>query len=305
MRARLLFAWAPIPAVAIGIIVMRASGAPVSRWGLQLFALLAGLVLYASIARTPLDRSVRRAPLLGALGLAVIAATLAAPGLLGVHRWLAAGPLRLNASALASPLVLVALCVLASRGRSATAALLAAATQLVHLVQPDAGQATAFGVAGACALAMSDDLPAWRWLNASALVASALLSWTRVDPLPAVADVEHILELALGLAAPVAMLGVLALATIPAILARATWRRRGTPLARVVGSSLTAYVACAMLVPAVGNFPVPALGFGASPILGIYLALGLAAAHGLGAPRPSAILAHPSQGDTSTWSTGR
>jgi hypothetical protein len=182
------------------------------------------------------------------LGVALTAATLLAPGLEGVHRWL--GPLQM--SPLAAPWVLSAL----TQGRP-SAVPLALVLQAVHVAQPDAGQATAFGIAAMVAAA--------RRRVALPLAAMAALAWMRPDPLAPVPHVELILGLAwavVGVGAPLAL----------ALLVAA-------PLGRLdrTGVAMALYLGAAVAVTGIGAFPVPVLGFGAAHVVGAWTALGLIA----------------------------
>jgi len=87
-----------------------------------------------------------------------VGGTLLADGIEGVRRWYELGPVRLHPSALVCPALLVA-AARRLRERPGSVHALLLSVQLVHALQPDAGQATAFGL-GALAVVAGTPLPA-------------------------------------------------------------------------------------------------------------------------------------------------
>jgi len=236
---------APLPAIAVGAALAARHGVGPAAFLPNLAAAAAGAALaWAAGRREALPGWV---PWLATLG---IAATLLAPGLDGVHRWLPLGPLRLAASAALAPWLLAA--VAGAPGPGALAAL--AVAQAVHLAQPDAAQATALAV-GALPLLLGRRTASGA-AAAALLTGSAAVAWQPADSLQPVAHVEGILELAWRSGPPWFALaaGALALAFLPL---------RRSPAA-------AAYLAAAVACTFGGAFPVPLLGAGAGPVLGWY-----------------------------------
>jgi cell division protein FtsW (lipid II flippase) len=276
-----------------GVAVMIAAGAPRGRWALHLTSGALGLIAYVAVraACRSRDRAASgtgRIPV-GAIVLSAafagLAATLAAAGLEGVHRWIRLGPVLLHPSALFCPLVLVlAWHRLASHPRSTLLLLLA--IQAVHIAQPDAGQATAFGAAAAVlVLGRRALLGAATAALATALAAASVaIAWTRPDPLAPAPFVEDIVSRAFGLGA---LWGVLALASLillggAPLLGCAAGE--GLSPALSARTALVVYLAGSLGVVLAGEFPVPLLGFGSSPVIGAFLGLALLASCGGAAP---------------------
>jgi hypothetical protein len=250
----------------IGLAVMVSSGAPLARWGVQLAAGVLGLAAYGGLTAVR-----RRVPGVG-VGVALLTfvamtSTLVAPGILGVQRWLELGPLRVHPSAFLTPLVLVL-----GAGRVIRKPVMVHASllglQAVHFLQPDAGQAIALA-SGAIAFLLMERQQRQRTLLALAYVISAAATWARFDPLPPAAFVEDIVARSFALAPAwgVAAVASLLLLVVSPLLAAQT--RHSQPAAL----GLSAYLAASILVVSVGEYPVPLLGFGASPTLGAFLAL--------------------------------
>ena len=256
---------APLPAIAVGVGVMRASGVPVAVWGQNVAAFVLGLVLCFAMARA-------RAPggtegklyAGGGLALAFVAATLLDPGTEGVHRWVKLGPVRLHAGAVVFPLLLVVVADLERAGKRGAATLLAMGGVLVAFVQPDAAQCTAFA-AGVIIVVLASERR--RWSRAVALAVLAGASWFRADTLLEVPHVEGIVGLATGLGAGWAVAATASLLLLPApFLAART---------DIASRALGAYVATTLVAAVLGSFPFPVLGYGAAPIIGYLTACGL------------------------------
>ncbi|HEV2736076.1 MAG TPA: hypothetical protein VGV85_14610 [Longimicrobiaceae bacterium] len=270
-RATLLFLLAPVPALLLGVLVMRASGVPAALWGQNAAAWAAGALLCLGLRRTrtspPRERWADAAVVLAG---AALIATLVAPGMQGVHRWLKLGPVRLHAAAVLLPLLLAALPALARVRGWWASALVAAGVALALFLQPDAAQATAFA-AGAAVLLLpgaGGRLPRLAGLLPLPLLAG--LAWGRRDPLAPVPHVEEILGLAAGLGAGWGVAAAASLALLPAPFLVA-----GRGAASRAGLALGTYVAVTCLAPLAGSFPVPVMGYGVSPILGYLLGAGV------------------------------
>ncbi len=261
----------PLPALAMGILVMRASGVPAMAWGQNLAACVIGVVLCFALSR---PRSSRRGEagllIAGVVALGCLAATWLDPGVQDVHRWLTLGPVRLHAGALVLPVVLATLAGLERAGRRHVSTLLSIATALLLVLQPDAAQATAF-VAGAVVLLLPRNrAEGHAWIRLVPLLALAGLSWLRRDPLAPVPHVEGIVGLAIELGTGWGAAAVASLLLLPVPFFAARGRDDGR-----AGLAIGAYVVVTILAPAFAHFPVPMLGQGASPIIGYFAAIGL------------------------------
>lgn len=271
---------ASLAAVAGGVGVMAAGGMVTTTWALNLAAWAVGAVLAVALARLPAlpaTAPVWTAPLLLGLTLAV------APQIDGVQRWLAVGPLTLNAALLALPAAAVALALARDRVLAWAAAV---CTGLVLALQPDASQATAWAFAVAVVALIGSRSRAA--LAAAILTAiSAGVAWSLPDPLEPVIHVERIVPWGLALAPHWVAVGVAGSIAVIAVLVVTARRRDGVGLA---AASLGAWTAAAMLAPAMGAFPQPLVGAGAAPVLGLWLAVGLlAGALRRGALEPKAV----------------
>ncbi len=247
-----------LPAVALGVLAMIYGGVSPALWGQQiaawgLFALLAWPLRRAAIKLSPTLWTI--------LFLVPLGATLLGEEVGGVRRWLDLGVINVNAAML----VLPALLAMLHRAKYPFPALLAAAAVLCF--QPDLSQLAAFSTAALPIL--------WNhrkerlFVGASALALAVLVIRCLLAPM-AVEPVEYcegILTM-LGHLSPLLMAaGVAALAVIPAFFGHRFLRFK-----QPQQLSLAVYYAVSMLFVLSGDYPVPFMGFGLSPIAGYWLA---------------------------------
>lgn len=253
---------APAPALTIGVLVMRGGELPPATWLLNVAAAIGGiLVTWGALAwgrTTPTAVSPRWALV---VGVAVLATTLAGPGVEGVHRWMPGGPIRLHAGALVLPSMLVAL----ERAPWVTSAIAACTMLVLVSLQPDAAQAVSFAAGWAIVVGFRREKGAGPVILVSVLVGLAGLLGP--DPLGPVAHVEGIVGMAAAQGPLLAGAALLSLVLLPISLA--------TFLPRPVGGALALYTTGTLIAAWLGHHPVPILGYGVSPILGYYGAVAL------------------------------
>lgn len=257
-----------VPPVLLGTLVMMMDQAPMHRWAVHLIALVLAISLHFLLVRLP-PRLNSFGLILPSVCLFLMAMTLTAQGLEGVRRWVSVGPLLVHLSSLLSPLLLVA-CAMVARSYPTYSVLLLLSAQAVHMLQPDAGQATAFGIA-----ALFAPLSARPTISASVklvLLVSVCGAWFLPDPLGPMPFVEDILHRAFSigiLAGSSAILGLLLYAVSP--LCASTSEARGGRLRQMLAS----YFALTAVVTTLGEFPVPLIGYGPSPLIGAFLGIAM------------------------------
>ena len=253
-------------AVVVGCWSAGNSGAAIRPLVLNGLAWVLGAGLAVGVAR--LGR--RWTLLLLGLPFVLLILSLFSAGIGDVHRWIAIGPVQLNAAELVLPIALTACAGLdrASAARLVFPVLVAAVTAL----QPDASQTAAAVAAGVAMLLTSTRPVLERCLAALACAAAVVASLLRPAPLAPVAAVEGIVLLTARLSPVLACLGVAGVAGgvgAPLMVMKADSR----PV-RDGALALTAYAAVAALAPIAGAFPVPLMGIAVSPIIGAWLGLG-------------------------------
>lgn len=272
----ILLSFAPLPALVVGVLVMRRNGVSVNIWGQQL---VAGLIL--TIACVVI--SVRRWPTTGrrsqawtiipaAAALVILAFTLLHSGVDGVRRWVSLGPVQLHSGFVALP-VLIILAGLVARKESSRAPWIPMAIMIgaaVLAVQPDASQAIAFAAAVAVVLLQSRRPSRIDRIAAAVCVGASVLALSRPDPLQAVPHVEGIVSLAASSGAAWLAAAIVALMLLPLPFVVESVKHRG----HYEGLGLAAYFVTVCIASFVAPFPVPILGYGLSAMLGYFVALG-------------------------------
>ncbi|MEZ5744471.1 MAG: hypothetical protein R3D89_12310 [Sphingomonadaceae bacterium] len=242
-----------------GIAGLAALGAPTS----YLITNLAALVLagvWVALGRAPASLKAQRILTVALLAL-LFAPLLTGPEQQGIARWLPLGPFTLHAGMLAFP----SLAVLAARDPDYAAPILLTAL-LAAFLQPDA--ATGFAVVFA-AVGLHDVSKDWKFgLVAIVGFVAAILMALR-GLLPAVPFVERVLIYAARDSFSVALGMALALAIgFTLLIFRA-------PLPRAERYALAGALFGFIVMALISHYPTPLVGYGAAPILGFGLALGL------------------------------
>jgi hypothetical protein len=263
-----------LPAWLVGVLVMLRLGAPTTMPVMNAAAVVLGMLVVVLAGPSLGQQLHAHAGRLGVVIVLLLALPFSFEPLSGVHRWITVGPVRLHSSSIVAPLALLCLVGLLRSQRFVAAVLLLASIELVHIGQPDAGQATAIS-AGAIVAMLRARLPPHRLLLGVAIATGgALMAWSRPDPLEPVALVEDMLWQAFALGLPFGIAGVVGLAALPAA-ALLQLRTRPSRCWTDASFVLAAYFAATVLVTFIGHFPTPVLGHGASPIIGAILGLAL------------------------------
>jgi cell division protein FtsW (lipid II flippase) len=264
----------PLPALIIGIVAMRRLGVSTQAWAVNLAATALGLLVWFIGRRLPPPAGRASRAFLAAGGIAAILLPFASKGILGVYRWVSVAGLRLHASSIVAPLIVLGVAAAAAHGIGGALAI-STASAIILAVQPDAAQTTSLAAACAIVLIHTPAKQMHKVLAVALLLAVSAASFIRHDPLPPVAHVEKIVGVVASRGAGWAAMATVALLLLPAPFF-AAWYRHRQPAALALG----VYIAATLLAPAWGTFPVPVMGSGASPILGYFIAL----AAGVGRP---------------------
>lgn len=230
----------------------------------------AGLVMVAVALIAPVTGKFLRtaAPvLLG--GAAFLVATLVfGPAVEGVRRWLPIGPVQLHVGMIVLPAMFVALVA----ARAGTMLVATTVLAVILWLQPDAGSASGL-VGGTAGLALARRGSMASWLGLGIAIAGLAATLARPDPLEPVAFVET----ALGDAwRAVPLLGAIMALSLAAAILFAPWlveyqSASRSPASWAVSGAFAGFAASSLIL----DHPQPLVGYGASPILGMALALWL------------------------------
>lgn len=263
---------APLPALVVGTLTIVHLGEGVDHVIQQAAMAATGSVLVCLFGRRVVrSRATRADVAVAAVALGAIASTLVLGGREGVHRWIPLVRFELNASLLLSPLILAVAWRRAIHGFTLCAAVLLIGLQVVHVLQPDAAQASAVAaVAVVAAITLRSSVP-MAGIVAGVTVVMAGWSWFRDDPLRGVATVEDIVQAAASWSP---MVGAVAVGAVVCLVVPFLVDARSLrdPFDRGIALAFGTYLVALVIASQIGEFPVPVLGYGASTVLGYYAA---------------------------------
>ncbi|MBO6769262.1 MAG: hypothetical protein JJ901_13305 [Erythrobacter sp.] len=250
-----------IPVLA-GIAYLWMMAAPLAYWAINAAALglAAALVLTVPALQTAKARRILAVVLIALLFVPL----LFGPHVNGIARWLPLGPFALHAGALFLPSIVV----LAARDEDFAPPILLAAL-LAASLQPDAATGLAVMLA---AVGLYNARGDWRLVPVAGIAFFASLVAGLRGELPAQPFVERVL-VSLAFDQPLGALG-LALALLASFFLMA----HGIRAEKAVRHSLAGCLFGFSLAAVVSNYPSILIGYGAAPILGFGLAIGLAVA---------------------------
>ncbi|WGM39783.1 hypothetical protein [Caulobacter sp. NIBR1757] len=265
-----VFGLVSLASILAGVAICSASGVPLTLGLRNIAAWAIGAVIAAIIAFTA--RRTALPVFLWLLPVGLLASFLS-PGLEGVHRWLAFGPVQANVAMLLGPAAVVAFAARMDFWPTGSWLALLAALALT-VAQPDASQASALAAVAVLAAWSFHARPRSRLILVALAIGAAVWAWQRPDPLAPVPEVEGVIGLAF---AQSVSMGALAL-SLMILTAVAPTLAATTSAARLPALSLGLFLLAWAAAPFLGAFPVPFLGIGPSPIVGAWLGVGLLAA---------------------------
>lgn len=258
---RLVYLITPLPAIALGAAIMRRDAPHLAVEHLAestaLYAFLLSWIVVGGYAQL---RQFYAA--FSAVGILFLLGTFRDPGIENVHRWIQCGSFQLNVGEAFLPAFVV---VLSSMSKAQK--MVSFFVFVILYAQPDAGRFTALAAANWIIFSFKrPPLIARRWFLAFLFL--TCLSWTRCDPLGRVSYVEDITNLAFARSWLYGMGSILSLLLLPLPFVMDYRVNR-----RVESLALAAYFMASIIVPFIGNFPVPVLGYGASGLIGYFVGL--------------------------------
>ena len=136
-------------------------------------------------------------------------------------------------------------------------------------LQPDASQTTAFIIPMAIILFSNANNKYFRYSVLGVFSLIVILTWIHLDNLPPVAYVEGIIKMVYKMGVVVFTLGIISLIILPLPLILFPPRN-----SKLLSTCLGIYYIIVLISTLLGNFPVPLMGYGISPILGYFISIG-------------------------------
>lgn len=189
-------------------------------------------------------------------------------GIGGVHRWVSIGPVRLYISSILLPILIIQLWKLISSKKEIPAIAIAIIVSVLLFLQPDASQLTAFVISMVIIILSKYNSSILKYIVTIILITLVILSWIFLDKLPAVSYVEDIVLLVSDMGLLWYILGIASLVILPLPFILLTIDEYRL-LSRCVGI----YFIIVLISTWFGNFPVPLMGYGVSPVIGYYASI--------------------------------
>ena len=253
-----------VGAVALGLVYLVLAGAPVPYLVINLAALAVGLALSGLVSQSLFAGRPWTGAVILAMAGGLLATALSGVSLDGATRWVRLGGLSIQPGLVLLPVMLIAFAQ--CRNRSATAGMMVAAAAMA--IQPDRALAGMLAAGLAVLAILRPDRSVIAALGAS--LAGFAVTLARADRLPAAAHVEGVLysSFDVHLLAGLSVILGLALLLVPAVVG---WFR--DPAGRESHAVFGAVWLAAIMAAALGNYPTPLVGYGASAILGYALSV--------------------------------
>jgi hypothetical protein len=253
-----------IPAITIGVIAMKFNDVSTTIWAQNIVCLVfTGLISYIilsgniSMARSKYNNIFILLPVV------LLALTFNRSGMMGVHRWISIGPVKLNVSMVFMPATIILLWELLKVKAWWFAMSMTVIISLLLFIQPDASQLTGFAIPMMIMLCSKTNKKVPRSIIVGALSILVIISWIYLDGLPPVAYVEGIVSLVASMGQIWLVLGIISLALLPMPFILFPPRKLKLP-----SVCIGLYFIIIILSTLFGNFPVPLMGYGISPIIG-------------------------------------
>lgn len=256
-----------IPAILIGIVGMIGSGVPISISLQNLIALL----IFGLMAVLLIHRNIRyNDQIIIAISLILLLLTLFGDGIDGVNRWIRVVIINVNVAMIVLPITLVALYNILIKNRVNYGLIAIVSIGILLVLQPDASQLMGFSIPIVIILfdkkiSINSFI---RYVVSLILIFLMISSWIFLDNLAPVSYVEGILGLLNNMSPILLVMGIISLILIPLpfILFPPREFRR---LFICIGL----YYSLIIISTLFGNFPIPFMGYGISPIIGYYTVL--------------------------------
>lgn len=190
------------------------------------------------------------------------------PGIEGVNRWISIGPIRLYVASIVLPIFIIELWRSLKTTNWWITAVITIGVSLLLALQPDASQTTAFIIPMMIILLSNSKGNCYRYGVLGVLSLIIIITWIFLDNLPPVAYVEGIVRMVSEMGIAWLILGIASLVILP--LPFILFPPQNFKL---LSKSIGIYFVAVLISTIFGNFPVPLMGYGISPLIGYFNAI--------------------------------
>jgi cell division protein FtsW (lipid II flippase) len=258
-----------MPSIVMGAAAMYYNKIPTSIWAQNVaYLVIAGLISYFVVLSKPKVIGSQYYNISILISISLLLLTFISAGMEGVHRWVSIGMIRFNVSMIVLPIVVISTWRLLEANQLWAAVITIITVSILMLVQPDASQLTGFAIPMMVMLYNKTDKKLLRLFILGILAVLIILSWMFLDNLPAVAYVEEIVGLLGNMGLLWLVLGVISLVILPVPFILFPPKNLILP-----SICLGLYFIIILISTLFGNFPVPLMGYGISPIIGYFISI--------------------------------
>ncbi|MEM5818415.1 MAG: hypothetical protein AAGU16_11210 [Desulfitobacterium hafniense] len=258
------------PSIAIGVLAMYQNHVPALVWGQNIVCFLAMSLIYWIVVTYKFDffSGSKHKTILLSLAMCLLLLTFLNPGMEGVHRWISIGIIRINIAMIVVPIIMIGLGQILQTKELGLGSVVTIGTVFVLFFQPDASQLTGFAIPMMILIGSKTKSKRLRLLIISIFSLCVILSWVHLDNLPPVNYVERIVSMVGDMGFVWLILGIISLAILPIPFLLFPPENAGL-ISRCIG----VYYLIILVATVPGNFPVPMMGYGLSPIIGYFISL--------------------------------
>ena len=259
-----------VPSIIIGVIAMYTNKVPLAIFGQNIFYLvLAGIISYIVLlkkSKVKNNASTNTTTIIVAVILLFL--TFISLGIEGVHRWISVGPIKFYVAVIVLPIIIIDLWKLLQIRDWWFSATITIVISILLALQPDASMLAAFAIPMIILLWNKINNNIFRSFIVVLLSALIIISWVFLDGLPPVSYVENIVSLVANMGTIWLTLGVISLVILPLPFIFFPPKKY-----KLLSVSIGMYFIIVLISTLFGNFPVPLMGYGASPIIGYFIAI--------------------------------
>jgi len=204
--------------------------------------------------------------MIAVISLILLLLTLFGNGMDGVHRWIRLAIINVNVAMIVSPIILVVTYNLIEKKKKGYALTVIISGAILLFLQPDASQLIGFSIPMIIFMFYKKINRVVRYLVSVLLICLMILSWLFIDKLASVSYVEGILGLLNNISLIWLIIGIISLILIPLpyiLFPPANFR--------LLSICIGLYYCVIIIATIFGNFPVPLMGYGISPIIGYWI----------------------------------
>jgi hypothetical protein len=255
----------PLPSIIIGSLAMHMNGISMIIWSQNIFTSLIAVLLSDLVTRkTKFIGSFFSIPLV----ILLLLLTFLDSGLEGVHRWVSIGSIRFYIASMVLPLLIIGLWKITKKQNWRIPAIITMEVSVLLALQPVGSQSTALIISMAIILFNKASKSNYHLCVFGVFSLIIFLSWLYLDNLPPVPYVEEIVKMVANMGVVWFALGIASLVILPLPFFLFPPRN-----AELLSKSLGVYFVIILISTIFGNFPVPMMGYGISPIIGYFIAI--------------------------------